>query len=169
MAAKKLTEKQRLAERLRRVGFVGAEKLTLSRLRLEVKRFKSKGVKVPDLREENPGQSESLAKKPSVIELKEAHLMEEVEVTITNKSTRERTVEKKTRLMAILEMLSSKAIREKDTQAAKEYLDRTLGKSSQEVKMTGDIKVEEQRLPTKAEMAAARAYAEALRYEDDDE
>jgi len=159
------TKKQRLQERLAKAGVIGVEKMTEKQLRTELHRIKSEGGNVPDLREGNSAPT-SLTKSQKVIEIKEQHLMEEVEVVVTDRGTNEVKKQKKPRLVALLDMLAHEGLKNKNIPAAKEYLDRTLGKSKQEIEHSGEIKVEEQRLPTKAEKAAAEAYLKAL---DDDE
>jgi len=159
------TKKERLQERARLAGVSDWKKMTERQLRTELHRIKSEGGKVPDLRENNAGVP-SVSRETKIREIRENHVSEEVEVVVHDKSTGQMKREKRKRLTAILDMLSQEALGNKNIQAAKEYLDRTLGKSKQEIEMTGDIKVEEQRLPTKAEKAAAAAYLKAL---DEDE
>jgi len=158
---KRPTEKERLSKRIKEAGG-NPEGLTLRQLRRELTRIKSEGASVPDLRTENKG-TPSLSKDPKVTEMKEEHLMEEVTVTTLNRETGTVKSVKKTRFRAILDMLSHEALTSKNVSAAKEYMDRTIGKSRQEVEHSGEIKVEEQRLPTKAERAAAKAYLQSLR------
>lgn len=159
------TRKQRLQERAKIAGVSDWNKLTEKQLYAELRRIKSEGGKVPDLRENNSGVP-SVSRETKIREIRENHISEEVEVVVHDKTKGEIRKEKRQRLTAILDMLSQEALGNKNIQAAKEYLDRTLGKSKQEIEMTGDIKVEEQRPPTKAEKAAAAAYLKAL---DDEE
>jgi len=164
---KRRTEKDRQQERAKAAGVLGWEKMTLIELRRELKRIQSEGGTVPDLRQNNGG-TVTMDRDKKVIEIKELVLMEDVEVVIHNRKTNQYKSEKKNALLATLQMLRSKALVEKDVSAAKEFLDRTLGKSRQSVEFSGEIKVEEQRLPTKAELAAAQAYEKALAEESDD-
>ncbi len=159
------TQKQRLQERLTKAGVIGVEKMTEKQLRIELHRIKNEGGNVPDLREGNSAPK-SLAVSDKVTTMKENHLMELVEVTTINRETSKTTTTKKETMLAILDMLRHEALKNKSIPAAKEYFDRTLGKSKQEIEHSGEIKVDEQRLPTKAEKAAAAAYLKAL---DDDE
>jgi len=164
------TEKQRLQERLAKAGVIGVEKMTLKQLYSESQRIKNEGGNVPDLREGN-GATLSRNKDPEVKQIKQELLMEIVDVQIHDKSTGEIKSEKKKTMVAILTSLRADALSRKNkpgerTQAAKEFFDRTLGKATQEIEHSGEIKVDEQRLPTKAEKAAAAAYLKAL---DDDE
>lgn len=75
---------------------------------------------------------------------------------------------KKPRLLAILDMLATKALGpEQSIPAATEYLNRTLGRAKQTVEVSGSIKADDQAPPTPAEVAAAKAYEDALEDEDD--
>lgn len=160
------TEKQRLIERLTKAGVKGVDSMTQVQLQRELKRIKSEGVKVEDLRVNNSAPK-SLAGSTALIEARKQHVNEEVEIQILDRSKPGNIrIEKRTRLVAILDMLAQSALKDKDVSAAKEYLDRTIGKTKQEIEHSGEIKVEEQRLPTKAEKAAAEAYLKAL--EDDE-
>lgn len=104
-----------------------------------------------------------------VSEMLDQHLAEEVEVVEVNAETNARTKTKKPALRAMLDMLRYQALKHKDVRAAKEYLDRTMGRAKQAVEHSGEIITEEeQRLPTKAEKAAARAYLAALDDEEDE-
>jgi len=115
----------------------------------------------------NNSTPKSLAGSTALIEARKQHVKEEVEIQILDRSKPGNIrIEKRTRLVAILDMLAQSALKDKDVSAAKEYLDRTIGKTKQEIEHSGEIKVEEQRLPTKAEKAAAEAYLKAL--EDDE-
>ena len=74
---------------------------------------------------------------------------------------------KKPRLLAILDMLATKALGpEQSIPAATEYLNRTLGRAKQTVEVSGSIKADDQAAPTPAEIAAAQAYEDALESED---
>lgn len=159
------TEKQRLQIRLAKAGVIGVEKMSSRELRSELKRIQNEGKDVPDLRQNNKG-TQSLAKEGMIMEMKETHLMEDVEVTIHDRKTNKVLTKKRATMLAILDMLRQEALGKKNIQAAKEYLDRTLGKSKQEIEHSGEIKVDEQRLPTRAEKAAAVAYLKAI---DEDE
>jgi len=164
-AREQKTKKQRLQERLKKAGVKGVENMTVDQLHAELCRIKNEGKDVPDLRQNNKG-APALAKEGMIMEMKETHLMEDVEVTIHDRKTNKVLTKKRATMLAILDMLRQEALGKKNIQAAKEYLDRTLGKSKQEIEHSGEIKVEEQRLPTKAEKAAAAAYLKAL---DEDE
>lgn len=90
------------------------------------------------------------------------HLTEEVEVNITDKKTGKTTLVKMTRVKALLDMLFMKGFKDKDTQAAKEYFDRTIGKAPQAIIHSGSIDTAKQdKELTPAEVAAANAYHKA--------
>ncbi len=101
----------------------------------------------------------------------EAHLIQEVELNngavpkIADGAAPILT--KKPRLLAILDMLATKALGpEQSIPAATEYLNRTLGRAKQTVEVSGSIKSEEQGMPSDAELAAAQAYEDVLEKED---
>lgn len=98
----------------------------------------------------------------------EQHLVEEVEVIEVNAQTGARKRSKKPTLQALLDMLRHEALKNKSVPAAKEYMDRTLGRAKQRIEHEGGIEVDDQRPLTKAEQAAALAYEAALDEEDDD-
>lgn len=77
-------------------------------------------------------------------------------------------VSKKPRLVAILDMLAGEALGKGSVPAATEYLNRTLGRAKQTVEVSGSIKADDQAPPTPAEMAAAKAYEDALEDDDDE-
>lgn len=102
----------------------------------------------------------------------EAHLIQEVE--LQNGSVPKIAegsapiVSKKPRLVAILDMLATEALGpSRSVSAASEYLNRTLGRAKQTVEVSGSIKADDQAPPTAAEVAAAKAYEDALEEEDD--
>lgn len=156
------TEKQRLQERLKKAGVIGVEKMTKEKLRSELARIKSEGMDVPDLRQENGGAPTSLSKDPKVTEMRNHHMMEDVEVTVRDRKTNEIKSSKKATMLAILDMLRHEALQNKSIPAAREYFDRTLGKAKQEIEHSGEIKVDEQRVPSKEEREAAQAFRKAL-------
>ena len=95
----------------------------------------------------------------------EAHMWEKIEVVERNRTTGQVRTVKKHRWITILDTLSHKAIVQKDVSAAKEYFDRVWGKPPQALRHFGNIDVQEQKLPTKAELAAADAYNKVLLHE----
>jgi len=130
------------------------------------KNYKPKGVGIGGKREGagRKTKDEKLGKILGVSETLEQHLIEEVEVTELNVNTGARISTKKPTLRAILDMLRYQALKKSDVRAAKEYLDRTVGRAKQHI----DVKTEEivteaeQRVPTLAEQKAANAYYETL-------
>ncbi|EKD24136.1 MAG: hypothetical protein ACD_81C00100G0012 [uncultured bacterium] len=99
----------------------------------------------------------------------DAHILEEVDVVEVDKATGGTRIVTKTRVQALLDVLYSEGHNRKNIAAIKEYFDRTQGKPLQGIQHGGEIKTEEQHLPTKAELAAAEAYERALDEEDEDE
>lgn len=97
----------------------------------------------------------------------DAHGLERVDVVVTDKGTGKTQVVKKSRIEALLDVLHRMGLNDKNVEAAKEYLNRTMGRPIQGVQHSGEIQTHEQHLPTKAEIAAAKAYEAAL--EDDEE
>lgn len=118
---------------------------------------------------EDSGREEKKAiiKALGISDMINQHIIEEVDVVEVNVNTKARTATKKPAVRAILDMLRYKALKHYDVKAAKEYFDRTLGRAKQHIEFEDVVPEEEQRLPTKAEKAAARAYLAAL--EDDEE
>lgn len=105
-------------------------------------------------------------KAKGIKEMMENHAQEVVDVVVMNKQTGKTEVVKKTRQQALLDALYTEGHNNKNIPAIKEYFDRTMGKATQFIEMETEVKVEEQRPPTKAELAAARAYEQ---YMDEDE
>lgn len=167
----KRKQKERLQERARMAGVIGWEKMTVKKLYNELKRIKDEGKEVPDLREDNSAP-ESLDKTEFVSSVKEKMIAEEVEIVITDKKTGQTTVSKMKALEALLYKLRQKAVQSNDTRemvlAMREFFDRTLGKPTQEITHSGGIKVEEQKIPSKAQIAGAIAYEKALAEEEDE-
>ena len=92
-----------------------------------------------------------------------------VDVVIKNNQTQQFTTTKVATLKAMLDTLREVALKQKDVRAIVAYLDRVAGKPKQMVEHSGDIKVEEQSLPTRAEIIGAQAYLDALEEEEDEE
>jgi len=89
------------------------------------------------------------------------HKSELIDITKVSQKGK-KTIEKKERLLAMLEMLFQEAYHRKNVSAAKEWFDRTLGKAPQSFELSGSVENREQRVPTKAEMKAASAYYDVL-------
>ncbi|MCK4500886.1 hypothetical protein KAU11_10325 [Candidatus Babeliales bacterium] len=106
------------------------------------------------------------AERAQLLDLKtqiEQHAQQLVDVVLTKNGRQ--TIEKKTRILAIMDMLVNEAVKNKSIPAAKEYLDRTLGKSLQPIEHSGEIDTHEQHMPgpvTKALLAAQSAFHDAL-------
>lgn len=166
--AKRKTAKERLQIRAKAAGISGWEGMTEKKLRNELQRIKSEGGKVPDLRSGNSAP-QSLSKDPKVAEWKKSHLMEEVEVVVTDRSTGTSKVQKKATMLAILDVLRQEALKSKSVPAAREYFDRTLGKAKQEVEFSTDLEAENQRPPTARELEAARLLELDVMEEDEED
>jgi len=106
------TRKQCLQEKAKLAGIIGWERLTEAQLKEELRRI---GANI-DLRKYNSAPKRVVFE--SVAEKMRQHALEPV---VVNK----RKVE---RVIAMLEMLSDRALKKRDVGAAREYLDRTIGK-----------------------------------------
>ena len=94
------------------------------------------------------------------------HAVEEEELAELNKSTNKVKIVKKLRYVAVLDMLWKEAVQNKNVTASKEYLDRTMGKATQPIEHSGEIKSTEQGIPDNPAVRAAQtAYHEALKSE----
>lgn len=124
------------------------------------KAYKPKGIGIGGAREKSGREEKNIRLEiTGVSKMIDQHLVEEVVVTEINVNTKQRTETKKPAVRAILDMLRYQALKHSDVRAAKEYLDRTLGRAKQHIDLTSEIVTEaEQALPTKAEEAAAAAY-----------
>ena len=89
------------------------------------------------------------------------HKSKLVDVTNISQEGREK-IEKKERLLIVLEVLFQEACLRKNISAAKEWLDRTMGKAPQTLEHSENTSPIEQRVPTKAEQRAANAYYDEL-------
>ena len=104
----------------------------------------------------------------TAVEMMEAHILEPIEVKIPDSSSEVGyKTEKVATLRVMLDQLRRDALSERNsanerTRASEAYLDRILGKPKQAVELSGTIKTEEQNLPTPEEVAASRAYEDAL-------
>ena len=89
------------------------------------------------------------------------HSLEEAEVVLT--TARGQQIAKLVRKIAILDMLFSEAIRNKNVAAAREYMDRSEGKATQPIDLDGELKVSEQYTPeyNEAVEVALEAYRKA--------
>lgn len=88
----------------------------------------------------------------------------EIELTELNKKDNSVKIVKKKRVVAVLDMLAKEAVQKQNITAAKEYLDRTLGKATQPVEHSGEINEREQGIPDSPAIKAAQsAYHAALK------
>lgn len=167
----KETKKQRLIRILKNNGYKeGIDKMTEQQLLGKLNQLKKEGKLPEDLRRLNGGPREGsgpkeISKDPLVTEIKYNHALEEVDVIVTDKKTGQVKSEKKKSLIAMLEMLRQEALRNKNMAAASLWMDRILGRAKTEIEHSGEIKERDQRVPTKAEKAAAQAYLEVLEEE----
>jgi len=132
----------------------------------ELKRLKEKKKSDQDGRKRNGGPRPGAGRKPdpeiAKIELLKTraieHAFQKQEVVIT--TARGQKIVEMERDIALLDMLFTEAIRNKNVRAASEYFDRTRGKASQPVEMSGSLKVEDQYVPEEdpALQAAIDAY-----------
>ena len=163
-----LKDKQRLAKKLELAGVKGYENMTVKEMYQRLSEIKEQGLTIPDLRADNK-RPPTLVHDTKISEVKMSHLFETVDVTIKNTETGEIMRAQKPALTAVLDMLRQKALKDRDVPAAKEYLDRTLGKAIQEIHWEGTIKSEEQVEPTKEEEEFAKAYLNIIEAEYEDE
>ena len=129
----------------------------------------------PETSDKHGGKRPNSGRKPVEEKLKERgikdlldkHALETKQVTIIDPVTGKQRKVDRPRTLIIMNMLFQKAQRQKDVKAAKEWLNRALGKAPQFIEHSGEIKTEEQRVPTEAELKASRAYVEALKQFDE--
>lgn len=153
-------------------GVKGAEKMTYKELRDELTRLKKAGL-VEDGRRNNgghegAGQQAADTKAPTLVEERISHLEEIVDITITDREGGVVKTAKRKSMLAILDSLRMDALSRKNnpaqrTAAAHEYFDRTLGKAPQPVAMkhSGEVGSYTAKRPSKAALAAKRAYERA--------
>lgn len=105
--------------------------------------------------------------KLGIKEILDKHGLETVEVVETDRATGATRTVPKTRVQALLDVLYNEGHNKRNVPAIKEYYDRVMGRPIQSLQHSGEIAVEEQHVPTKAEKAAARAYLAAMEEEED--
>lgn len=101
----------------------------------------------------NGGAREGAGRKPNaekerliiLEERAENHALEEVDVALTSKQGIKMV--KKTRDVALLDVLFTEGLKRKNIQAIREYFDRTRGKARQPVEHSGKIETEDQYVP----------------------
>lgn len=137
-----------------------------------------KKTKLDDKRRNNYGHKGS-GRKPNamrqtaidnadIVEEIEKHLNEEVEVRITNRITGKIVIEKRKTYRVLLDTLRDAGITNKNVPAIREYFDRTLdrllGKTAQSIalKHSGEVGTYKSKRPTRAALAAKKAYADNL-------
>lgn len=108
-------------------------------------------------------KAETLEKLDIAAEIRE-HLHEVIDISVKNRETGVVKTEKRKSFRAILDTLRSKAVGQGDVAAAKEYLDRTLGRAHQSValKHSGEVGTYTAKRPSKAALAAAQAYERSI-------
>lgn len=156
-----------------KAGIKDYEKMSVAGIRATLKRLKNEG-KIQDGRNENGGK-DGMGRKPleeskrrlNAQEEYEFHMNEIVDVVIRNNQTQQFTTTKVSTLKAMLDTLREIGLKQKDVRAIVAYLDRVAGKPKQMVEHSGDIKVEEQSKPTRAEIIGAQAYLDALEEEEE--
>jgi len=159
----KKTAKQRAEEQLKRSG-VDTAGMTYAKMRSTIQRLKAEG-KLIDARAENSGPTtvESLTARGLQIVL-DRHANETVKVRITDGKGNIVEVEKP-RVILALEKLFERATKgQGETQALEKWLDRAMGKAPQAValKHSGEVGTYTAKRPSKADIAAKRAYERAL-------
>ena len=101
----------------------------------------------------------------SLTQMMDLHISEEVEVTITDRNTGTTSIIKKPRILLAIEKLFERGTKkEGETQALDKWLDRALGRPAQAValKHSGEIGTFTAKRPSKAALAAKRAYEQEL-------
>lgn len=167
----KKTRKQTLIERLTALGVDTTDK-SEKVMERDLRELKDQGITKDGRKEngghENVGRVSVDEREPTLVQDRASHLNEIIEITITERGTRR--TEKRTTLLAILDRLRQDALSNGNkpgerTQAAHEYFDRTLGKAPQDVslKHSGEVGTYTAKRPSRAALAAKKAYAEAKR------
>lgn len=135
------------------------------------KNYKRKGIGLGGKRDKSGRNAkEDRIKAIGVSEMYDQHLVEEVEIVEVNKQTQERKTYKKPTVLALLDMLRQKALKDRDVRAAKEYLDRTAGRAKQRIEMKTEIvREEDQRPPTETEIAAAEMLLDEIDDNEEDD
>lgn len=127
---------------------------TVSQMRKELDNLNKKGeIEFPN-DNEHGGARDGAGRKPSaekerlvlLQERAENHALEEVDVALMSAGGVEMV--KKTRDVALLDILFSEGLKNKNITAIREYFDRTRGKARQPVEHSGKIETEDQYIPT---------------------
>lgn len=159
---KKNWDKTRWIKHATEVGIPEADKMTVAEIRASLKKLKEQG-ELEDGRKNNGRPTIDVIKmQQHAVELVAEHAMTEVEVLIKDHDNPgEPKRVKMTRVEAIMTKLFTTATGG-NVAAMTAYLDRYMGKAKQAIEHSGEIKVEEQNQPSPEEVAAARAYEDAL-------
>lgn len=163
---KKKTAKQRATDTLARAG-VDAAGMSYRQMCSKIKELKAEG-KLTDLREgnENSGRptTESVITEKGLHIVLNKHANETVKVTITDPQSGLTATVHRPRIIVALEKLFERATKGAgETQALEKWLDRALGKAPQAVAMkhSGEVGAYTAKRPSKAALAAKRAYERA--------
>lgn len=126
----------------------------VAKMRSELKNLDKTGVIKLPMENGHGGARENSGRKPDAEKERvqqltlhaEQHALEEVDVTLTSAKGIE--IVKKTRDIALLDVLFTEGLKNKNISAIKEYFDRTRGRARQPVEHSGEIKTEDQYVPT---------------------
>jgi len=148
------------------VGIETAEKMTVKDIKAQLKQLVQEGK----IENQNGGVRENSGRKKATVleaitssqEMIAEHATTEVEVKVLDEDNPGETKKvKMTRTQALMTKLFAEGIKG-NVSAANSYLDRHLGRAKQSIEHSGEIKTEEQNVPTREESAAAAAYEKAL-------
>ncbi len=160
---RKYWDKARWIKHAKEVGIKDAETMSVKAIQLSLKTMREEG-KLEDGRKEN-GPKKTADVQAMVLLAQEQianHAMGEVEILINDKDNPGAPQRLKvTRVEALMYKLYTVGVGG-NVQAITAYLDRFAGKPKQSIEHTGEIKTDEQEMPTPEEQAAAKAYQDAL-------
>lgn len=156
--------KARWIEYAKEVGIKDADTMTKEQIRVSLKKLREEG-KLEDARKNNGHNKKPMTVQEQVLLAHEQianHAMGEVEILINDKDNPGAPQRLKvTRVEALMYKLYTIGVGG-NVQAITAYIDRFAGKPKQSIEHTGEIKTEEQEMPTPEEQAAAKAYQDAL-------
>lgn len=161
---KKNWDKTRWIQHATEVGIEGAENMTIAKIRASLKKLREEG-KLEDGRKNNGREPKNYAEAIQRIQESYVEIGEEnVKLLIEDRSqpNGQPTVIELTRVQAALMKLYDIGMKKNNPSALVAFLDRISGKAKQSVEHSGEIKADEQKEPTKEELAAAEAYENAL-------
>jgi len=148
------------------VGIEDAGKKTIAEIKSVLKHMIAEG----ELENQRGGEREGAGRKKATVleaitssqEMIAEHATTEIEVKVLDEENPGETKKvKMTRTQALMAKLFAEGIKG-NVSAANSYLDRHLGRAKQSIEHSGEIKTEEQNVPTREESAAAAAYEKAL-------